>query len=60
MIARSAIKITKSDGYNKINLEEYQWLIGKLIYLVYKTKINIAFIIRQLSKHNDNPKKGYL
>lgn len=30
------------------------------MYLTYGTRLNIAFAVRQLNKHNANPRKGYL
>lgn len=54
------IKINKPNNYNKANLEDYQRLIGKLTYLLYRTRPNIAFVIKRLSKYNANPKNDYL
>lgn len=54
-----AIKINKTNNYNEANLEKYQWVIGKLIYLVCKTKLNTAFIIKKLNKYNINSWKCY-
>lgn len=47
-----AIKINKPNNYNKANLKEYQLLIGKPIYLAYGIRLDIAFIVGKLSKHN--------
>lgn len=46
------IEINKSNDYDKANFGMYQWLIGKLIYLACKTWLDIAFVIRKLSKYN--------
>lgn len=43
--ARSAINIAKVDDYKKKDLHTYQCFIGKLMYLTYKTKLNIAFTV---------------
>lgn len=40
-----AIDITNIKIYKKENLNIYQQLIEKLIYLIYKTKLNILFRI---------------
>lgn len=54
------MKMLESDNYNKTDLHIYQQLIGKLMYLAYGTKTNIAFVVKQLSKHNAGPKERYL
>ena len=58
--AGSFIKINKSDNYNKANLGDYHWLIGKFIYLAYRIRPNIVFVVGKLSKYNTNPRKGHL
>lgn len=50
----------KLDDYNKTDLQKYQKLIDKLMYLAYGTKPNIVFAIKQLNRHNANLKKNYL
>lgn len=60
MKAESAIKMSKPNNYDKTNIYTYQQLISKLMYLAYRTKLDIAFAVRKLSRHNANPKKGYL
>lgn len=55
-----SIEMIKSDNYKQTKLCPYQCLIGKLMYLAYDTRPDIAFAIRQLSKYNSNPKKGHL
>lgn len=52
----STIEMTKLKNYKKANLYIYQWLIGKLMYLVCGMKPNISFVIRQLSRYNANPR----
>lgn len=58
--ARSAIKMTDSNDYNETNLQKYLYLIVKLMYLAYGTRSDIVFAVRQLSRHNTNPKKNHL
>lgn len=48
------------NNYEKADLKTYQHLMGKLIYLLCETRLEIAFAIRQLNKRNINPKIGYL
>lgn len=60
MKAKSAIKISEPDNYDKINIYMYQQLINKLIYLTFGIKPDIAFAIRQFNRHNANLKKAYL
>lgn len=55
-----ATDMLNTNDYEKTKFHKYQWLIGKLIYLVYKTKPDIAFAIGQLSKHNANSRKNHL
>lgn len=50
----------ESGDYDKANLRDYQQLIEKLIYFACGTKLNIAFVVRRLSKYNANPRKGHL
>lgn len=57
MKARSSIEMLKLDDYNKTNLNTYQQLIRKLIYLAYGTRSDIAFVLGQLNRHNANPRK---
>lgn len=60
MKTRSSIEMIKFDKYKEIKLCFYQYLIGKLIYFAYDIRSDIAFIVKQLNKHNSNPKKNYL
>lgn len=56
---RSAIKINDLNNYNETNLIIYLQLIRKLIYLTYKLRFDITFVVKRLSKHNANPCKRH-
>lgn len=60
MKAGSVIKIIKLDNYEETELREYERLIGKLMYLACDIRLNIAFVLGQLSGHNTDLKKGHL
>lgn len=47
-------------NYKKTKFRKYQCLISKLIYLAYKIRLDIAFIVAQLSKYSADPEKVYL
>lgn len=57
---RFAINIKNVDVYKKQNLYNYQHLINKWMYFVYKIKPDITFIICQFSKFNSDLKKPLL
>lgn len=57
---RSFIEILEDDNYKEIDIMVYQRLIRKLMYLLYSTRPDIAFIVGQLSKWNIDPRVGYL
>lgn len=59
MQTRLLIEIEDPKNYTKINLQTYQQLIGKQIYLAYGTWPDIAFVVRQFSKYNANPRKRH-
>lgn len=59
MKANLSIEMNKPDNYDKTNLRDYQQFIEKLIYFMYKTRLNIVFVVRRLSKYNIDPKKDY-
>lgn len=52
--------MAEPEDYEKADLCIYQQLIGKLIYLTYKTRPDITFIVGQLNRHNANPQKSHL
>lgn len=60
MKAGLAIDMPDTDNYKKIKLLKYYWLIGKLMYLAYGTRPNIAYAEGQLSKNNADPRKSHL
>ena len=48
-------------GYHlPTNLITYQRLIEKLMYLACEIRPDIAFIVRQLSRHNSDSEIGYI
>lgn len=55
-----SIKIIESDNYKKTKLYFYQNLISKQMYLVYNIRLDMTFVVKQLDKHNSDPKKDYL
>ena len=60
MKAGSSIEMTEPENYEETDLRTYKWLVGKLMNLAYKTRPDIAFVVRQLSKHNVDPRKSHL
>ena len=54
------IDMTEPNNYEKVNLSKYQRLIGKLIYLAYGIRSDIAFVVDQLSRHNADPRRGHI
>lgn len=60
MITGLSIEMLEPNNYKKTNLNIYQQLIGKLIYLAYGTRLDIAFIVGQFNKHNIDFKKKHL
>lgn len=55
-----SIKMIEFNNYKKVELQLYQYFIGKLIYFTYGTRPNIAFVIGQLSKYNSDLRKRHL
>lgn len=56
----SFIKIIELDNYEKVELQLYQYFIGKLIYFVFNIRPDIMFVVGQLSKYYANPRKNYI
>lgn len=56
----SIIEMIRPDNNKEADLREYQSLIGKLIYLAYGTRLDIAFTMGRLRKYNADPRKGHL
>ena len=54
------IEMQDKDDYKKVDLKVYQRLIGKLIYLSCRTRLDILFVVEQLNKRNINLIIGYL
>lgn len=59
MKAGSSIEMSDPEDYEEANLCTYQRLIKKLMYFIYGTKLDTAFGVGQLSKHNADPRKGH-
>lgn len=51
--------MSKAKNYKEKNFKIYQKLIEKLIYLLYSTKPNITFIIKQLNIKNIKLRVGH-
>lgn len=49
----------KKNDYKVVKLKTYQVFISKLIDLLYVTKLDIAFAVTSLSKHNFNIRLNY-
>lgn len=54
------IKMTEYNNHRKAEIKLYQQLIGKLIYLLCSIRPDITFAIKQLNKHNLDPKIGHI
>ena len=58
--AESSLILDQVGDPRPINMGVYQQLLGKLMYLAYRIRPDIAFVIGQLSKHNSNPQAGHI
>ena len=52
MKADLSLLLDQADDHIPADLITYQQPVGKLIYLTCKTRLDIAFIVGQLSCHN--------
>lgn len=50
--------MTDFKNYSKANVDMQQKVVKNLIYFSYNTRPDIAFVVGQLSKYNDKPKKS--
>lgn len=55
----SIFELFDLENNNKADLYEYQCLIIKLMYLSYRSKPNIVYIVVQHSRYIKNPRKVY-
>lgn len=60
MKAGSTLILNQARDLFSADMIIYQYLIGKLIYLDYRTRPDIAFVIGQLSHLNSDPLVEYL
>ena len=60
MKTRNFIKMLEDNNYKETDIKIYQYLIEKLIYLLFDTRLNITFALRDLSKQNTNLRVKYL
>lgn len=56
----SFFKMIELDDDKEIKFCSYECFIDKLMYLTRSIKPDIAFVIRQLSRHHANPRKNYI
>lgn len=59
MKAGSSIKMIDLENYKEVDFFTYQGFIRKLMYFSYSKRLDIAFIIRQFSRYNADPRKDY-
>ena len=58
--AGSTLLLDQAGDHQQADLTAYQCLIGKLMYLSWATRPDIAFVVGQLSCHNSDPQTGHL
>ena len=58
--AGSTLLLDQAGDYQQANLNAYQRLIGKLMYLSCGTRPDIAFVVGQLSCYNSDRQIGHL
>lgn len=54
------IEMSKPGDYEEVDIKSYQRLIGKLMYLLCSTRLDIAFAVNQLSKYNSDPRADHI
>lgn len=59
IITGNFIDMHKADDYEEVDLKVYQQIIGKLMYLLYGIRLDIAFVVGQLSRQNEYPQLGH-
>ena len=56
----STLILDQVENYQQADFIAYQRLIGKLMYLSYRTRQDITIVVGQLSRHNSDPRAGHL
>lgn len=59
MKTRSAIELSNTKNYKKADIKADQYIIKKLIYLLFNIKSDITFVVKQLNKWNANASYSY-
>lgn len=59
MKVSSSIKMTDPKDYNEIDFCTYQTFVEKLIYFLCSLRPDIAFVVKQLGRHNANLRKRH-
>ncbi len=54
------IEMSEPGDYKEVDIKHHQRLIGKLMYLFFGTRPDIAFAVGQLSKQNLDPRAGHM
>ena len=58
--AGSSLILDQAGDYLPTKMVVYQQLVEKLIYLACGMRPDIAFVVRQLSRHNSNPQVSHI
>ena len=58
--AGSTLTLNQVNDQISVDMVAYQQLVGKLIYLAYRLRLDIAFVIGQLSCYNSDPQIGHI
>ena len=56
----STFTLDQVDDHNPADMVVYQRIVGKLMYLAYNTRLDIAFYVGQLSRHNSDPRISHI